>query len=70
MIDRQKYNLAILNKIEGFLKEHPNFCFIQALWALDIIDKDENNLIIDRFYEEPNITLDKVNKAFADFPER
>ena len=70
MINRQKYNLAILNKLEEFLKEHPDFRFIQALWALDIIDRDENNLIIDRFYEEPDKTLDKVNKAFADFPER
>lgn len=53
MIDRQKYNLEILGKLEGFLKEHPDFRFIQALWALGIIDRDENNLIIDRFYEEP-----------------
>ena len=64
MINREKYNLAILNKLEEFLKEHPDFRFIQALWALNIVDKD------DRFYEESVKTLDKVNKAFADFPER
>lgn len=67
MIERNKYNLAILGKLEEFLKGHPNFRFIQALWALDIIDRDENNLIIDRFYEEPNKTLDKVDKRFAEF---
>ncbi len=67
MIDREKYNLAILNKLEEFLKGHPDFRFIQALWALDIINRDENNLIIDRFYEESNKTLDKVNKAISEF---
>ena len=70
MIERKKYNLAILNKLEEFLKEHPDFRFIQALWALDIIDRDENNLIIDRFYEEPNKTLDKVKKSLKEFPMR
>ena len=70
MINRQKYNLEILNKLQEFLKEHPNFRFIQALWALDIIDRDENNLIIDRFYEEPNKTLEKVSKSLEGFSLR
>lgn len=70
MIDRQKYNLEILNKLEEFLKKHPDFRFIQALWALNIIDRDEKNLIIDRFYEEPDKTLDKVKKSLKEFPMR
>ena len=67
MINRKQYNLEILNKLQEFLQKNPDFRFIQALWALDIIDRDENNLIIDRFYEEPNITLEKVDKRFAEF---
>ena len=70
MINRQKYNLEILNKLQEFLKKHPDFRFIQALWALDIIDRDENNLIIDRFYEEPDKTLGKVSKSLEDFSLR
>ena len=69
MINRQKYNLAVLSKLQEFLQKHPDFRFIQALWALDIIDRDENNTILDRFYEEPNITLDKVDKSLAEFKE-
>ena len=69
MINRQKYNLAVLSKLQEFLQKHPDFRFIQALWALDIVDRDENNTIIDRFYEEPNKTLEKVSKALKEFPE-
>ena len=29
MINRQKYNFTILKKLEGFLKEHPDFRFIR-----------------------------------------
>ena len=67
MINRKQYNLEILNKLQEFLQKNPDFRFIQALWALDIVDRDENNTIIDRFYEEPNITLEKVDKRFAEF---
>lgn len=61
-INRQEYNLQILKILEEYLKQHPDFRFIQVLWALNIIDRDENNLIIDRFYEEPNITLEKIKE--------
>ena len=59
MINRQKYNSEILNKLQDFLKEHPDFRFIQALWALNIVYRE------DRFYEEPDKTLDKVSKTLA-----
>lgn len=64
MKKREEYNLKILNILESFLKEHPDFRFIQALWALNIVNRNENNQIIDRFYEESNITLDKIKNAF------
>ena len=63
-LERQKCNLEILGKLESFLKEHPDFRFIQALWALNIVDKE------DRFYEEPGKTLDKVNNAIAGFKKK
>ena len=55
--DRQKYNLEILEKVKNFLTQHPDMRFIQALWALNIIDKE------DRFYEESEITLTKVKES-------
>jgi len=64
MINRKKYNFTILKKLEEFLKGHPDFRFIQALWALNIVDRE------DRFYEEPDKTLDKVKKSLKEFPER
>ena len=56
-INRQKYNLEILEEVKNFLEKHPDMRFIQALWALNIVDKE------DRFYEESDITLEKVKKA-------
>ena len=54
---RQKYNLEILEEVKNFLEKQPDMRFIQALWALNIVDKE------DRFYEEPEITLAKVKES-------
>lgn len=55
--DRSKYNLEILEEVKKFLEKQPDMRFIQALWALNIVGKE------DRFYEEPEITLAKVKKS-------
>lgn len=55
--DRSKYNLEILEEVKKFLEKQPDMRFIQALWALNIVDKE------DRFYEEPQVTLEKVKSA-------
>lgn len=55
--ERQKYNLQILEEMKKFLEKQPDMRFIQALWALNIVDKE------DRFYEEPEITLAKVKES-------
>jgi len=55
--DRSKYNLEILEEVKKFLEKQPDIRFIQALWALNIVDKE------DRFYEEPEITLAKVKES-------
>ncbi len=51
-----KENLEILNIIVDFIKENPNLRFIQALWALGIVDRE------DRFYEESKQTLKRINE--------
>lgn len=56
-LDRQRYNLEILEELKNFLKQHPDIRFIQSLWALNIVDKE------DRFYEEPELTLAKVKES-------
>ena len=55
--DRALLNKKCLEKLSDFLEAHPKFRFIQALWALNIVDNE------DRFYEEPYETLEKIEKA-------
>jgi hypothetical protein len=51
---RLNKNLELLHKITDFISNHPNYRFIQALWAMGIIDKE------DRFYEESDQTLKRI----------
>lgn len=51
MNNRLEYNLKILDLLRDFLKNNPEIRFIQALWILNIISKE------DRFYEESKETL-------------
>ena len=55
--DRAKYNQECLTLLAQYLEAHPELRFIQALWALIIVDRE------DRFYEEPSVTLEKIKKA-------
>lgn len=59
---RQENNLAIVEELKKYFEANPHIRFIQGLWGLNIITRDSNNRIIDRFYEEPGVTL-KVVKA-------
>lgn len=53
---RRKYNNKILKVLQRQIKEdNGTLRFIQILWSLDIIS---NN---DRFYEESDITYNKIN---------
>ena len=60
MKERQLYNLQIINELMNYLLKHPEMRFIQALWAVGIIDRDGALTIRDRFYEEPDETLKKL----------
>jgi len=55
--DRDRYNKECLRLFEAYLKKCPELRFIQALWALNIVDRE------DRYYEEPDITLEKIINA-------
>ena len=57
--DRGKYNKECLRLLEAYLNKCPELRFIQALWALDIVNRE------DRFYEEPDVTLEKITKALS-----
>ena len=53
--DRYENNIKILEILNKFLNKNKDLRFIQALWSLNIIDKE------DRFYEESEETLSKIN---------
>ena len=62
MNKRQEYNLKVLQKLFFLIIDEPDLRFIQALWALGIIDRDEDLVIKDRFYEEPEDTLERMEE--------
>lgn len=51
---RLETNQQILRLLSQYINENPHQRFIQALWNLDIVNG------ADRFSEEPQITLKKV----------
>ena len=53
---RDKYNKECLRELTEFLKDHPEMRFIQALWALGIVNSE------DRFYEESEVTFNKIKE--------
>ena len=64
---RKEKNEKILEILKNYLDSNPNVRFIQALWALKIIDPKvekraghEIIVPVDRFYEEPSETLKRI----------
>lgn len=62
MKERQLFNLQIIQEILSIILDEPDLRFIQALWALGIIDRDENMNVKDRFHEEPEETLRRIRE--------
>lgn len=56
------YNERIIRTIEAFLKIHPELRFNQALFALGVIEMDENHMIKDKFYEPSYTTYINICK--------
>lgn len=55
-MNRQEYNLKILDVIRNKVQEYPGMRFHQILWVLGISNGE------DQFYEESETTLNKINK--------
>lgn len=55
-MNRQDYNFKILDIIRAKAQEFPDMRFHQLLWLLNISNGE------DQFYEESEITLDRINK--------
>lgn len=68
---RQKCNLLLNAIVQLFLETYPDVRYIQAMFALGIIDLEKSDLerapVIDRFYEEPIDTLKRCRKSILGF---
>ena len=74
-MERQKYNRLILERLSKLVEKHPDLRFGQILVDCEIIQYEkevlcdgqrENLLIIDPFYEESEVTWERMlNNKFA-----
>lgn len=62
-MDRYSANKKIFDILAKSIDENRDMRFIQILWALGIINS-KNDIIEDRFYEESEETLKKINTEF------
>lgn len=53
---KQETNLKIYEILGDFILTYPELRFIQLLWCMGIVNKE------DRFYEPSEVTLEKVRK--------
>lgn len=64
---RKEANQKLLEILKETLENNPELRFIQALWALNLIDMHSmGNIasdIVDRFYEESSTTLERITSA-------
>ena len=57
-MNRQEYNLKILDIIRAKAKEYPDMRFHQLLWAFGVTIEG------DQFYEESEVTLNRLLKHY------
>ena len=71
-MERQKYNKLILETLSKLVKKHPDLRFGQILVDCDIIKYEpsvlcdgqrEDILVVDPFYEESEITLNRMMRS-------
>ena len=60
---RKEANQKLLEILKETLENNPELRFIQALWALNLIDVHSMGNIVDRFYEESSTTLERITSA-------
>lgn len=56
-MNRQEYNLKILDIIRAKVQEYPDMRFHQLLWVIGA------TIAGDQFYEESEVTLDRIKKT-------
>ena len=56
-MNRQEYNLKILDIIRAKAQEYPDMRFYQLLWAFGVTIEEE------QFYEESEITFNRLLKT-------
>lgn len=68
--DRQKYNRLILSKISEVIEKEPYLRFNQILINLDVLEIEQilsngqrEFIIKDSFYEESEITWNRITKS-------
>lgn len=66
---RHRVNLFLNEIVRLFLHSYPDLRYIQALFALGIIDQDHIGMVVDRFYEEPIDTLKRCRECITKFLE-
>ena len=64
---RQKANFIINELVQLFLETYPDLRYVQALFALGMVDQNADGLVEDRFYEEPTDTLKRCEKRILQF---
>ena len=64
---RKEANQKLLEILKETLENNPKLRFIQALWALNLIDMNSMGSIagdiFDRFYEESSTNLERITSA-------
>lgn len=66
---RHRVNLFLNEVVRLFLHSYPDLRYVQALFALGIIDQSHMGLVVDRFYEEPIDTLRRCRERITTFLE-
>ena len=56
-MNRQEYNLKILDIIKAKVQEYPDIRFHQLLWTFDVTIEG------DQFYEESEVTFNRLLKT-------
>ena len=57
---RYCHNVSIIEKLSEYIKTNPDLRFHQILWNLGIIETDNKGEILDKYYEESEVTWKKL----------
>ena len=61
--ERLDYNLELISLLRAHFLANPNERFIQALFNLNIMRRNEDSEIVDLYYEESKTTLTTAKES-------